>query len=49
MNKNTIEVGLFIACLVLFLIFRAVVSGCASVPQHTGTQRWHAPIEKGVE
>jgi uncharacterized protein YceK len=49
MGETTIEVGLFIVCIVLFIIFSAVVSGCTSVPQQTGTQSWHAPISKMQE
>jgi hypothetical protein len=47
-NETIIELGLFTVCIVLFIIFTAVVSGCTSVPQ-TGERSWHAPIERGVE
>ena len=48
-NETIIELGLFTVCIVLFIIFTAVVSGCASVPQHTGERSWHAPISKMQE
>ena len=49
MNETIIELGLFTVCIALFIIFTAVVSGCTSVPQHTGAQSWHAPISKMQE
>jgi hypothetical protein len=46
--EKVIETGLFIACVVVMIVFVAVVSGCVSTPQ-TGERSWHSPIEKGVE